>query len=61
MKTEVIVQPDRRVHMTLGASLILKDVSNVSGADILSLQSAQGFQTSLELCSAAAKHKSLPT
>lgn len=47
--------------MTLGASLILKDVSNMSGADILSLQSAQGFQTSLELCSAATKHKSLPT
>lgn len=37
MKTEVIIQPDRRVHKALGTSLILKGVSYVSRAGILSL------------------------
>lgn len=59
--TEVIIQPDRRVHMALGTSLILKGVSNVSHADILSLQPAQAFQISLEMCCDAVKHKSLST
>lgn len=61
MKTEVVIQLDRRIQTALESSLILKSVSNVSHAEILSLQPAQAFQASLELCSAAAKHKCLPT
>lgn len=44
-----------------GDQFNFKGVSNVSCADILSLQPAEAFQTSLEMCCAAGKHESLPT